>query len=122
MGSQFAGSQFAGTTGVFVTLTANTGKDLYLSTASITLRADGAYQQGNVSLVANSVTIDQMVFSAANTVNGSFKLDFDLSTIKVLAGETIVLNLTENNSLFDIRGTLIGWEETTGETPQIPSI
>ncbi len=118
--------QADGGTGNTATLTASSGKDLYLAKAKVSVRVDAftGLIQGEITLVANSVVKDRWEFSAHfDTSDGGATLvmdhEFAVQGIKVAATQTIVIDVIASNVDFDILGTLIGFEETTGETPVI---
>ncbi len=121
------GEQADGGTGNTATLTASSGKDLYLAKASVTVRLDALSSLivGEITLVANSVVIDRWEFSALNegstSASAAFDLqhDFTVAGIKVAATQTIVIDVVASNADFDITGTLVGIEETTGASPAI---
>ena len=123
------GQQADGATGNTATLTASSGKDLYLAKASVTLRADAA-QAGvplfEVTLVANGVIVDRCEATyQANSSNGppftpvNLKYDFTVQGIKVAATQTIVIDVVTSDASVDISGTLVGFEEITGDNPAI---
>jgi len=120
------GQQADGGTGNTATLTASSGKDLYLAKAKVTVRIDVDTNiiLGEVTLVANSVIKDRWIFSGAAGATGSgttgeMVYEFAVQGIKVAATQTIVLDVVASNVDFDITGTLVGIEETTGETPAV---
>ena len=107
--------------GVLASLTANTGKDLYLASAQFMI-PDGSTAAGNTFTVAlriNGVTIE--------TINGDdnggvrLPIKFNIFGVKVLAGQTIEINVTQYD-FGTYSGSLVCWEEDTDESPQIPSI
>lgn len=121
------GQQADGGTGNTATLTASSGKDLYLAKAHVTVRVDQTTNllAGEVTLVANGVIKDRWEFSGShpgNTDAGAVLVmdhDFIVQGVKVAATQTIVIDVVLSGLAFDIQGTLVGFEETTGETPVI---
>jgi len=120
------GEQADGGTGNTATLTASAGKDLYLAKAKATVRLDANSNLivGEITLVANSVIKDRWVFSAASGqsasgANGELQHEFIISGIKVAATQTIVLDVVASDADYDIAGTLVGIEETTGDSPAV---
>jgi len=119
------GQQADGGTGNAATLTASSGKDLYLAKAQVTVRvdADTLLIVGEITLVANAVIKDRWEFSFAGDVGNPGQLtqthDFAVKGIKVAATQTIVIDVVSSNVDFDITGTLVGIEETTGESPAV---
>lgn len=121
------GQQADGGTGNAAILTAGSGKDLYLAKAQVTVRLDttSILILGEVTLVANSVIKDRWEFSmddsVATSAGGILTLthDFAVQGIKVATTETIVINVVTSDAVFDIAGTLVGFEEDTGESPAV---
>jgi len=123
------GQQADGGTGNTATLTASGGKDLYLAKATVTFRRDALHTGGprvlEVTLVANGTIKDRLEFSEVGSStngpwgNGGITVPFTVQGIKVLAGETIVIDVVTSNADVDISGTLVGFEEDTGTTPQV---
>lgn len=117
--------QADGGTGNTATLTASAGKDLYLAKAQVTVRVDvgTVLILGEITLVANGVVKDRWEFAMAHsaqvTTPNEITHDFAVKGIKVAATETIVIDVVISNVDFDIDGTLVGFEETTGESPQV---
>ena len=113
-----------GATGNTATLTASSGKDLYLAKAQVTVRCDTTTSlvRGDISLKANAVGKDRWRFSfVAGTESGQIAQthDFVVEGIKVAATQTIILDVVFSNVDFDITGTLVGFEEDTGSSPAV---
>ena len=123
------GQQADGGTGNAAILTASSGKDLYLAKASVTLRMDAvstSFLLPEVTLVANGVVKDRVEATAlANSSSGpdlavnALKYEFTVQGIKVATTETIVIDVVSSDVDIDITGTLVGFEETTGDDPTI---
>ena len=119
------------TTGDLATLTASSGKDMYVAKAKIvaTLSSNpgAGYYNTTVALKINGVTEETVVLSFARTSTSgdgqSNTLSYEFVNIgrKVAATEIIKLEVTTINSL-SVNGVLLCFEETTGETPQVASI
>ena len=118
------GQQADGGTGNAATLTASSGKDLYLAKAQATVRTDTATTiiLAEITLVVNGVIKDRWEYSnTTSTTSGqtSQPHDFAVQGVKVAATQTIILDVVASNVDFDITGTLVGFEETTGESPAV---
>lgn len=113
------GTAFGAGSGTFVTLTAGGGKDLYLSSASVTVRPTSTYVIGQVSLKANGVAIETIVFSVDSDGGTGKKFPFDLAGIKVPAGQALTITSDTASAQIDISGTINGFEENTGASPTI---
>jgi len=118
------GEQADGGTGNTATLTASSGKDLYLAKAKVTVRMDAATSLivGEVTLVVNSVIKDRWVFSGSaeagvGGTTGELQHEFAVQGVKVAATQTIVIDVVASDADYDITGTLVGFEETTGDDP-----
>ncbi len=115
------------TTGVLATLTASSGKDLYLAGAKVSVKRT-AVGSGDtaitVQLQVNAVVQETFVCHLAS--NGLADLhevyEFKLKGVKVLTTEVIKLQLTAIGSETTVAGMIQGFEEDTGKTPQIPPI
>jgi len=104
------------TIGDLVTLTANTGKDMYLAKAKIQSHTTGVGSL-TVQLKVNTVPIEEFKMSVvASTLIQEFK--FVSSGFKVLAGEIIKLEVTVATNI-SVGGQLICFEENTGDTPVV---
>jgi len=116
-----------GGTGNCATLTASSGKDLYLAKAKVTVRmdAESLLILGEITLVADGVIVDRWYFSGVSlqagvgSSSGIIQHEFIIAGIKVAATKTIVIDVVTSDADFDIQGTLLGFEETTGDSPQI---
>ena len=120
--------QLDGGTGNAASLTASSGKDLYLVKGSVIITQDATSASqllADIDLIANSVVIDTIkVQAVGGSTTGPYgpqsrRYDFVVQGIKVAATETIVIDVIASDADFDIIGTLVGFEETTGESPAI---
>lgn len=119
------GQQADGGTGNTATLTASSGKDLYLAKAQVTIRLDlaSAILLPEITLVANSVIKDRWepsVLDEGGTGSAgmiSQTHDFAVQGIKVAATQTIVIDVVSSDVDIDITGTLVGIEVATGASP-----
>lgn len=117
------------TTGTIVSLTAASTKDLYLAGASVTLEDTAPQIGGNrsyqVHLTANGTTIDVWSFraqynaSAISSTPLASTHNFKVTGAKVTTSQVFALNLAEVGTSCDVFGMLYGWQENTGDTPQI---
>jgi hypothetical protein len=111
--------------GDLATLTANTGKDMYLARAKITFWGNTfTGDLGNkVELKVNGTTIETTAFSVSvNTGGGGGALQsmvYEFKNIghKVLAGEIIKLEVTVLGTKTDVEGFIECYEEDTGVSP-----
>jgi len=105
------------TTGDLVTLTAATGKDMYIATAKINIRGTGASPSVTVQLLVNAVVIEECQWSSIDNVGWN---DYEFASVgfNVAAGEIIKLEVTAINNA-DVEGQLICFEENTGTTPRL---
>lgn len=122
------GTQIA--TGDIASITANTGKDMYLAKAKVTAHnanVSNAVQNLTVELSLNGVVVERWqparVFFGGGTGSSWQERDYEFVTAvgrKVLAGEIIKLEVTFNTgSTFIVDGAIEVYEEDTGKNPQI---
>jgi len=118
-------------TGDLATLTANTGKDMYLASAKCTFYlnndSNAISLQNEVQLSVNAVIIERAITSyTVQTSSGAavltIKYEFKNIGRKVAAGEIIKLAVTTLDVDTDVTGFIECFEEDTGETPQIPPL
>jgi len=113
----------SGTETDIVTVTANSGKDMYLGGAKMNFATTVGSGSTDVTfrLFVNGVELEKFVFRAkALGLEGSF--EFLTKGVKVAA--TQIIKLTGQNSDATSKtvayyGKLILFEETTGESPQV---
>ena len=115
---QSDGSIFA--TGDVATITASSGKDMYLARAKITISSTStAGTSSTVVLKVNGTVVGTTVARLDDTSNGTYVYEFASSGLKVAATEIIKIEVTIYGTNQTISGELICFEETTGESPQI---
>jgi len=107
-----------GATGTLVSLTANTGKDMYIAKAKINWEVStGNTELLTLQLRLNGVPIES--YRGRADVADSFEYEFVNIGGKVLAGQIIeiVINTSEFN--LDVEGVIECFEEDTGSDPTI---
>ena len=113
-------------TGDLATLTANSGKDMYLAKAKVSARSETTNTSNDVAIVelkvngavkATWVCQLNVTSSGAGTTNPSY--EFVVSGLKVAATEIIKLEVISLNANVEVSGELVVVEETTGESPVI---
>ena len=116
------------------TQTANTGKDMYLGGVTLHVRSTsstGAQNNLTVRVRINGVAVETYEVDDLSTIavnEGTLQGNIPLISKgdKVATGQIIKVTAqhssadANNNAAYTAK--LILWEETTGETPQIPSI
>jgi len=125
---------FLSATGDLATLTANTGKDMYLARAQVTiylneLAGASVATSQQVVLKMNGIIIEtsRASLSQVGTIargTGVTALVYEFKNIgqKVLAGQIIKLEVITLAIVADVEGFIECWEEPTGDTPQVASI
>ncbi len=103
-------------TGTLASLTASSGKDMYLSSASVSLRKTGSTGASNhtVELQVNGVvkeTFTTFEFASAGKLSA---YHFSTKGLKVAPTEVIRLQVTELGTATQVEGTLQCWEESSG--------
>jgi len=116
-------------TGTLATLTASSGKDLYIARAKVIYRplvGIAGTENAKIELQLNGVVIETAIFNSqsATTGNGMGYAPYEFKNIghKVLATQVIKLEVTGFGGDVILEGFVECFEETTGESPQIPSI
>ena len=120
------GTQPSSTTGDLGTLTANTGKDMYLAKAKVSVVAasSGTGMNVEIELVINGTVRETFVATTKSTTQiaasgvMSQGFEFALTGIKVAAGEIMKLEVTTNSGAI-CWGTIECWEEDTGASPAV---
>jgi len=102
--------------GTLASLTASSGKDMYLSSASVSLRKGSSVGSSNhtVELQVNGVvkeTFTTFEFASAGKLSA---YHFSTKGLKVSPTEVIRLQVTELGSTTQVEGTLQCWEEPSG--------
>jgi len=115
--------------GDLVTVTAKTGKDLYLARAQVSwfantttgFEADGL--ENKCELKMNGVIVETtnaaISFGTGEVGTATITYDFKTTGLFVLAGETIILDVAAIAAGVDVEGFIECWEEDTGATPVI---
>lgn len=116
------------TTGDLATLTANTGKDMYLARAKANVALDG---------FEPSVGVGQIVLKINNVIKAKWNFQLQISSgeggttmdsiefpvgFMVTTGQVIKIEVITAGVDVLTEGQIVCFEENTGETPQIPSI
>ena len=114
-------------TGDLATITANSGKDMYLAKTKVSVRqttSDRASRTVIVELKVNAVikstwSCDLNAQSTTIGATSSIGYEFVLSGVKVAATQIIKLEVITIDADMEVNGELVVFEETTGETPVI---
>lgn len=119
--------QPSATTGDLGTLTANTGKDMYLARAKASIKDTGGAVAGQlkIELLVNGIVRDRWFTSMSRNTNigGHVGNTYDfMSGFKVTTGQTIKLRVDTAATNVEVSGTVECFEEDTGVSPQIPTI
>jgi len=120
---------FSSTTGDLATLTASSGKDMYLARAKVVFYTNNTVNTtgDEVVLKVNGTVIETVKHSSgiANTGisggNGVFAYSFENIGHSVAATQVIKLEVITLGSDTDVEGFVECFEETTGESPWQPS-
>ncbi len=122
------GGQAVNTTGDLATLTADTGKDMYLGKAHASVSLDGLGTTagvGTIVLKVNGLVKDTWNFAllAGSGEAGTTMDDHEfLIGFKVVTGQIIKLECTVAGTDVLTQGQIECWEESTGQSPQIPPL
>ena len=118
------GTKADGATGDLATITASSGKDMYLAKAKVSARMDATNtsNQLTVELKVNGIvkaTWESKVTDVSNVsdrggASSHDNYEFVLSGLKVTAGQIIKLEVISSGSDTDISGELVCFEEPTG--------
>ena len=113
-------------TGDLATLTASSGKDMYLATAKVNvwINADNFNTQiVQIELKANGTVIETFnaSFEASTSLltGGNVPYTFNIKGVKVAATQIIKLEVISIGANIDANGQLTCIEETTGDSPQV---
>ena len=107
------------TTGDLATLTANSGKDMYLAVAKASCDFSGNGSATLVLKVNGTIEGTWRVETMTNATLENPHYEFALKGVKVAATQIIKLEVTVADVDLAISGELVCFEETTGESPQI---
>ena len=113
-------------TGDIASLTASSGKDMYLAGAKCVVYSEGvnAGVAFTIVLKVNTVVVETFrgfIGLDSNTTigTGDLQYKFNLKGVKVAAGEIIKIEATVLGASIGVAGELMCIEETTGESPQV---
>jgi len=106
------------TTGDLCTLTASSGKDMYIAKAKIQTNTTGANGTVTVQLKINAVVFEEFKVSDLPVTSDTSEFEFVTLGFKVAATQIIKLEVTGISSL-SINGQLICFEEDTGASPAV---
>lgn len=114
-------------TGTLATITANSGKDMYLSGAKISIGHNNSgatlvFGLTQVDLTINGTVVESCVRSSLTTSGGGMEVTYEFNTkgVKVAATEIIKLEVAAINSVREtISGVINVFEETAGDSPAI---
>jgi len=108
------------TTGDLATLTASSGKDMYLAIARVDVgTTDNTVDDTLVRLLINGTVIEAVRFELDGDGIGWSSFTFASKGFKVAATQIIKLEVINIGTNHLVEGTLICFEEATGESPQI---
>lgn len=118
---------FLSAIGDLVTITAATGKDMYLARAQVSfyVNLSNSSSFGDFcELKANGVIKETAAYSSGQASSGfggstSIVYDFRNLGLKVLAGQIIKLEVTVLTAKTDVEGFIEVWEEDTGVDPTL---
>ncbi len=122
---------FLSATGDLATLTANTGKDMYLARAKVTYFSNDVNAANDIAaeivLKINGTIIETVknTWTVGTTSDGgelTFDYEFKNTSHKVLAGQIIKLEVISIGAETDVEGFIECFEEDTGDSPQIPPL
>jgi len=108
--------------GTLATLTASSGKDMYLGTAKVSYTGDTSVgtERAVVELQINAVIVEVVRFISQGAADGiSQSYEFKNIGHKVAATQVIRLQVTGVIGTVSLEGYVECFEETTGESPQI---
>lgn len=108
------------------TQTASSGKDMYLAGARVTGTIDVAGGAGSSTILrlrVNGVDVEQKRFEELAD-ESEFSYTFLTKGVKVAATEIIKITAQHSNTTQQskLKSKLLLFEETTGESPQVPTI
>jgi len=119
------GTLAATTTGDLATLTASSGKDMYLAKAKFNARNNSATLQATSTMVLkiNGVIFESMKIlfkggTDGNSTDLTHDYEFEHMGFKVLATQIIKIEATQNSGML-LEGMIECFEETTGESPAV---
>jgi len=108
------------TTGDLATLTASSGKDMYLAKAKIVANVtDASNTDLDIELKVNGVIKETCKIDLINSGTTSFEYEFAITGLKVAATQIIKLEVITITAISEVSGVLECFEETTGESPAV---
>ena len=115
------------TTGDLATLTASSGKDMYLAAAKVVFymnATDGQSTGDQVDLLVNGTVVETARASLARSsgitgADSTVVYEFKNVGLKVAATQIIKLEVIAIDATTDVEGFLTCFEEATGESPAI---
>jgi len=113
---------FKSTTGDLATLTASSGKDMYLARAKVIFFANVASAEAiadEVVLKINDVIVETAKSASSSGTQFAWSYEFRNIGHKVAATQIIKLEVITLDTQVDVEGFVECFEETTGETPVI---
>lgn len=122
---------FLSAVGDLATLTANTGKDMYLARASVTFFPNTATFQGTTpdeavlkinGVIVESAKVSLVRHTSAGSTNITETYEFKNIGRKVLAGQIIKIEVITLSATIDVEGFIECFEETTGATPRLAAL
>ena len=112
-------------TGDLATLTASAGKDMYLAKAKVNVEGGGSGGSCTITLNINGTVVETYevkfaaISSAQALVNKSSHYEYINIGQKVAATQIIKLEVTQESSIDNIHGSIVCFEEATGDSPAI---
>lgn len=113
-------------TGDIASLTASSGKDMYLASAKCVVYSEGVNASVSFTIVLKvNGTVEETfrgflgLDSATTDGTGDYQYEFNLKGAKVAATEIIKIEATVLGANIGVAGELMCIEETTGESPQV---
>jgi len=111
------------TTGTLATLTASSGKDMYVLKAKCMFSSDnvsGSSTLDKVELQLNGTVVETALFSYVGGTSGTFYFDYEFKNVgkKVIATEVIKLEVITLDADVTVEGFITCIEEPTGASPE----
>jgi len=108
------------------TLTAGSGKDLYLAKARVNFTSSVAGGTSTIALKVNGVIKEEIATLSSGQISGgsgggfwNYEYKFAVAGLKVAATQIIKIEVTALGSNHKINSVLVGFEEDTGVDPRI---
>jgi len=117
-------------TGDLATLTANSGKDMYLAKAKVNCRLENTNAGSEIAVIELKAGVSgsevvkatwacQLNAGTGGEGTSETSYEFVVSGIKVAASQIIKLEVITLDTLIEANGELVVFEETTGESPAV---